>query len=562
MKKRMIVVLLALCIPLTLCTGCGSPKAVDSFFDTLGEIHDLKDYHLELTISSDEAGKNGLRIAGDVAKSNQQAHLTVIPHTEGQKEKGTLDVVVDGSDVYLKVDDWTKYVSERYAAMKVNQDANQTEAELLTGIAKDFGSGYMKITASENVFDLLSGSNQKEAVDAFSGWYQSLRSELNENVTEEDGIYTLSLTEQNLQTQQLALLKNLTDNEKTYRSALQPILKSVEDSITAAGWTDSDILDGFWTNYQERNTALEKQQKNGKWDEGSFTMTDADVGSDGAYQVSMTWTGEDSRYVQATITPTDQAAEISIPKDATNYSDQADQLANVYMDSKNLLHPQVGTSDMSSSDEKESKYDEETGEQSNMDWDKWFKENKDDTKDYSADLNLSSIKGYSHIKLTKMETEDGVIANLPVVTDYDYCDASFTDKGNANVLYLSSDSWEVDVYGLEADDRSMKDILTESIDSYITTYKDDWGYKITQKASDIQKNSDGSAYVAGFGYYDEDKDCEVTMVSLVTQMKGSSYVVDYELAFYSNEVQDDNCTAVKELCDYFGLDVPVTIVKK
>ncbi len=552
MKKRIIAALLALCMPLALCTGCGSQNAVDRFFDTLEEIHSLKDYHLELTISSDEARKNGVRISGDVAKSNEQANLTLTAYSEDQKESGILNLVVDGSDVYLKLDDWANYVSARYGAMEVNQDANAIEAELLSDIAKDVGNNYIKVTAPENVFDLLSGSSQKDAVDAFSSWYQGLRTELKDAVGEKDDTYTLSLKGKELQTQLLARLDNLIVNEQTYRNALQPLLKSVEDSIIISGWTDIDVLDNMWSGYRERNTELESLEEDGKWNDESFTMTTAEKASDGAYQVSMTWKGDTERYVQANITPDDQAAEIAVPKNAVNYSEQAENLATVYMDSKNLLHPQEQNIEETSEDDEGTK----------VDWDQWFQENPDDTKEGSSKLDLSAIKGYAHIRLTPMEVEAGKSKDLPVVTDYDYCEATFTDQGNANVIYLSSDSWEVDVYGLEAEGRSMKEILSESIKSYATTYKEDWGYEITQKASGVQKNSDGSAYVAGFSYYDEDKECEVTLVNLVTQMKGSSYVVNYEFALFGNAVQKDNVVALKEFCDYFGLDVPVKIAQK
>lgn len=49
MKRRIVAALLALGIPLTLLTSCGSKNAADQFFDTLKSIHGLKDYHIELS---------------------------------------------------------------------------------------------------------------------------------------------------------------------------------------------------------------------------------------------------------------------------------------------------------------------------------------------------------------------------------------------------------------------------------------------------------------------------------------------------------------------------------
>lgn len=65
-------------------------------------------------------------------------------------------------------------------------------------------------------------------------------------------------------------------------------------------------------------------------------------------------------------------------------------------------------------------------------------------------------------------------------------------------------------------------ILSENINTYVSTYQDDWGYKITQKVSKVQKSSDGSAYATGFSYYDKDEGHEVTLINLVTKLKDSS----------------------------------------
>ena len=226
------------------------------------------------------------------------------------------------------------------------------------------------------------------------------------------------------------------------------------------------------------------------------------------------------------------------------------------MDSKNMPNPKESASDSEPGTETSDGSDPE------VDWSKWSPENeKDDTKDYSANLQLSKLKGYSHIKLTPMSSEDGRKTELPVVTDYDYCDASYSEDGNTTALYLTSDSWTVDVYNIEATDRTPEQILSENINTYVSTYQDDWGYKITQKVSKVQKSSDGSAYATGFSYYDKDEGHEVTLINLVTKLKDSSFVMAYEFALFSDKVQDDNCAAVKELCHYFDLDVPVTIAK-
>ena len=50
MKKKLCAILLALCLPLTLLTGCGGNGAADGFLDTLKEAKNQKDYQLELDL--------------------------------------------------------------------------------------------------------------------------------------------------------------------------------------------------------------------------------------------------------------------------------------------------------------------------------------------------------------------------------------------------------------------------------------------------------------------------------------------------------------------------------
>ena len=54
MKKKLCAILLALCLPLTLLTGCGGNGAADGFLDTLKEAKNQKDYQLELISAEDE----------------------------------------------------------------------------------------------------------------------------------------------------------------------------------------------------------------------------------------------------------------------------------------------------------------------------------------------------------------------------------------------------------------------------------------------------------------------------------------------------------------------------
>ena len=123
--------------------------------------------------------------------------------------------------------------------------------------------------------------------------------------------------------------------------------------------------------------------------------------------------------------------------------------------------------------------------------------------------NYPKLKGYSH------QADPDVLRGRrkpsflwsPITTTVT---PPYSEDGNTTALYLTSDSWTI-VYNIEATDRTPEQILSENINTYVSTYQDDWGYKITQKVSKVQKSSDGSAYATGFSYYDKDEGHEVTL---------------------------------------------------
>ena len=559
MKKRITASILALCLLVVTLTGCGRTPA-DDFFDVMDAIIALDNYHVELTVASDRESKNGLRLSGDVAESAEKAHLTLTGFSEQVKKDGVMEIMVDGSDVYVHPGDWATYLSQRlpYLGEGIERDGYGIEGELLEDVAKGLGKDWYRLTAPEPVFDLLHMVGQKNASAALSDWYKGLRKSLKGDVKSDDGVYTLSLTEDRLRDERLSCLDNLIQNEEQYRKALQSVFAGAEDAITASGWSDGDILDTMWSGYQERREILEQLKGKKKWEDGSLTITTRAPESDNAYQVSAEWTdGEADRFLQATILPAEQALSLTVPKQAKSYSEQAENLAMVYLDTRNLIHYRPG--ETSRSDDTG-----ETGEgdTSEIDWNEWAKEHPDDTQDYSADLKTTEIEGSEHITLTPMETEDGVQAELPVLSGYGYCDATEGENGGNTALGLTNTAWQMDLYSLEKEGRSMTEILSESISTYVDTYQNDFEYEITQKPGKVQVNKDKTACVNGFRYFNTEEQCEITMIGLVTQPKDSDCVMVYELTVYGDLVKAKDIAAIEELCESFHLKLPVTVAQQ
>ena len=541
MKKKLCAILLALCLPLTLLTGCGGNGAADGFLDTLKEAKNQKDYQLELISAEDETWETGKKLTGTVSGSNSQADLTLTAFGKGDKTLGTVKILVDGKDIYLKLDDWITYLNQQFKDMTTDSEDYADDIQTLQEVAQKLDGKYVKLSVSEDTFTLW--EKNESASGAFSKWYNGLGKALKNSVTEKDGLYTLSLDAKGLETVKVDWLTQLTENQEAYCDLLSLLLASVEDTLAMAGWNSKDYLDNIWSEYQEDLTAL---KENGIEQEAALEMT-AEKGQDGVYALSAVEQGETQRYLKATVTPLAQAPEQwTAPKDWQKESDLAEQLADLY-----LSNQTVSAANNTTQTEEEIPAE--------FDWDKRYQEEGDDTRDYGTDLKLSELKGYTHLKAMKMATEDNKKVTLPMVPGAEYAEADNGDNGLPYSVYQSASGWEANVYDIELAGRTVKEILKESVDTYVDTYQNEWEYKILQKATQVASNEKGTACAAGFAYQDPERNCQVTWLSVVTQVKGSQYAVVYEYSIYADNASGEIASAMAELCQYFQLKLPLTV---
>lgn len=541
MKKKLCAILLALCLPLTLLTGCGGNGAADGFLDTLKEAKNQKDYQLELISAEDETWETGKKLTGTVSGSNSQADLTLTAFGKGDKTLGTVKILVDGKDIYLKLDDWITYLNQQFKDMTTDSEDYADDIQTLQEVAQKLDGKYVKLSVSEDTFTLWEKS--ESASGAFSKWYNGLGKALKSSVTEKDGLYTLSLDAKGLETVKVDWLTQLTENQEAYCDLLSLLLASVEDTLAMAGWNSKDYLDNIWSEYQEDLTAL---KENGIEKEAALEMT-AEKGQDGVYALSAVEQGETQRYLKATVTPLKQAPEQwTAPKDWQKESDLAEQLADLY-----LSNQTVSAANNTTQTEEEIPAE--------FDWDKRYQEEGDDTRDYGTDLKLSQLKGYTHLKAMKMATEDNKKVTLPMVPGAEYAEADNGDNDLPYSVYQSAGGWEANVYDIELAGRTVKEILKESVDTYVDTYQNEWEYKILQKATQVASNEKGTACAAGFAYQDPERNCQVTWLSVVTQVKGSQYAVVYEYSIYADNASGEIASAMAELCQYFQLKLPLTV---
>lgn len=540
MKKKLCAILLALCLPLTLLTGCGGNGAADDLLNTLKEAKNQKDYHLEVVSAEDEKGEAGKKLTGTVSHSNGQADLTLTTFEKGDKALGSMRILVDGKDIYLQLDSWIAYLKQQYQDMTTDSEDYTDDIQSLEKIKQKLDGKYVKISVSEDVLALW--EKNEGASGAFSKWYDGLGKTLKSSVTEKDGLYTLSLDAKGLESVKTDWLTQLIEHEEAYCSLLTQLLGGVEDTLAMAGWSSKDYLENQWAGYQDDLTDL---QKNGV---AKGTSLEAKVAKtkEGAYTLTAVEKGDSPRYVKATVTPLKQIPEKwTAPEKWQKQSDVAEQLADVYVSDQAVANANNTT--------------QEEDIPAEFDWDKRYQEEGDDTQDYGSDLKLSELKGYTHLKSMEMATEDGKKLTLPMVPGAEYAE---TDTGEGDLpysVYQSASGWEGNVYDIELAGRKPTEILKESVDTYVDTYQTEWEYKILQKATKVVSNEKGTACAAGFAYQDPDRDCQVTWLSVITQVKGSQYAVVYEYSIYADNAGGDMASAMEELCQYFQLKLPLTV---
>ena len=540
MKKKLCAMLLALCLPLTLLTGCGGNGAADDLLNTLKEAKNQKDYQLEVVSAEDEKGEAGKKLAGTISQSNGQADLTLTTFEKGDKALGSMRILVDGKDIYLQLDDWIDYLKKQYQTMTNDTEDYSDDIQSLEKIKQKLDGKYVKLSVSEDVLALW--EKNEGASGAFSKWYDGLGKTLKSSVTEKDGLYTLSLDAKGLESVKTDWLTQLIEHEEAYCSLLTQLLGGVEDTLAMAGWSSKDYLENQWAGYQDDLTDL---QKNGV---AKGTSLEAKVAKtkEGAYTLTAVEKGDSPRYVKATVTPLKQVPEKwTAPEKWQKQSDVAEQLADVYVSDQAVANANNTT--------------QEEDIPAEFDWDKRYQEEGDDTQDYGSDLKLSELKGYTHLKSMEMATEDGKKLTLPMVPGAEYAE---TDTGEGDLpysVYQSASGWEGNVYDIELAGRKPTEILKESVDTYVDTYQTEWEYKILQKATKVVSNEKGTACAAGFAYQDPDRDCQVTWLSVITQVKGSQYAVVYEYSIYADNAGGDMASAMEELCQYFQLKLPLTV---
>lgn len=92
------------------------------------------------------------------------------------------------------------------------------------------------------------------------------------------------------------------------------------------------------------------------------------------------------------------------------------------------------------------------------------------------------------------------------------------------------------------------------------TYRTEWEYKILQRPPRWRQSRRALPAACQFlPIQDPERNCQVTWISVVTQVKGSQYAVVYEYSIYADNASGEIASAMEELCQYFQLKLPLTV---
>lgn len=523
-----------------------SDSAMD-VFDAIQAVKNTKDctFHLQmntLDAESGEVSKTKYDLTGAWYTSTKQAYMEV--SMEGEP---FTTIVIDGNMLYVDAASAANALADRFAALDTEDSADYVED--LQASAQAFETDYLSFTLTEDPWTTLDGDSFSSMKQEMQTVYEAIQKSTQDQVKQEDSTCSITLGLGDLQDVFLTVTGSLTENKSAYQDFLTTYLEQNFDSfLTAAGGTPADYLDTRWAEYEELNSSLSSLAADGSWNDWTMKLITCGDESSG-YTLDFYDYNYKSMNYCLTVVPA-EAADVQVPEKSSDHGNFDEQLATVYNNLNiynNLAYGGV-----------EDDYSDTYSDDEDADGSAAY--NWDDLEDTEVveEIETSAISDYQNIVSTDMVTDDGIAITVPVFAKYDYAEAGKTSQG-VNDVFVNTDGYVMQYVSI--DNQDSKTFVQENVDTYVSTFQEDWGYEITQQASDLVQSADGKVTAAGMGYYDTDEGQEVTVITGCIQVDGSSYLMGFDLFLYSKSVTDNEIKSVQELFNYWGADVPVNLVK-
>lgn len=516
MKRRIMAILLAFAVLLSVLTGCSSKEA-DHFFQMADEMLALEDVQLDLTIPYHGAQ---LEVSGFVSKSERKADLLLsISGTE--KNDGPLtEVRVEGSQIWLNV--------RQLAEAALGFDLYDYYRGDIEDLYEQQFADWVIYVADENFWGGI--PNWEELLLEL---WKDTKSDIKGYISGDEQTAVLEMTEKETAKLLIKTGGRLLEEEDGY----------LEGFLTFAG-QEAEFF---------RTVELDAADQFETWAadlEG--LMEDLDAGEETASAVKLTLTKEDdtnrAELEQGTgdtwslkLQPFD-SGEFERPYSVMEfeaYGREAYYLAT-------FSNTYIG--DMLSGVEldpvMQQAYESEQG-----------------NTYYREDMTTGIVNGYDDLSSIQFVPEGGIEMTVPILPNFLGNTVTPVAEGSSLIadLSLEGTGWRMYVYSEEGLDKNPEFYLKDLVYNYFDNFINVSGFQLVQDLSELKSSANGRAMAQGFVYRSDNYSDAIAMIhGILPQENCSSYTLielDVEVAVIS----DEDRTAIIHLFESLGLECPVDL---
>ncbi len=552
MFKRMTALLLALSMLFSL-SGCGKPKqdstqgrtyaseqAMD-VFEALEAVRDLKDFTFELQVSRVDAetgalGQTRYTASGAWYSSTKQASIQLrLPD-----ESLLTTLTVDGANLYADIGtaaDALKAKFQEQGAEEYAQDMDSARTRLNQDV--------VHFPLQEDPWTALETGRLAESRESLRALYNKVKQYNARRVTMEQRVGKLSLGLGDLQSTLLDIAGDLERNKTIYQGGLEQVLTGDFGLVLDEEGTDAQsVLDEKWAVYEETGEMLYELQEEGDyngWTAKLLACGDAEHG----YSLDLTTSFNEPMNYLLSVYPA-QAEPVKVPDAFVELSEAAESTMLVYVDGKIYLR-EAGRQTES---EKGEEGEELTAEE--------LEEAMDGADESGVAVETAPMEDQPSLVTTSVYTSDGASRKVPLLASYDSLEGT-GEEGAPTDVFQSSNGYVLEYVAAER--RDLAKVAKENADMYAEDFRENWGYPTVTEPSQSILSANADAAMAGLAYHNVDVDQDVTVITGCLDVENSNEMLYFDLFVYSKSVTDKEISAIGDLLQVLGTELPVEIIK-
>lgn len=126
-------------------------------------------------------------------------------------------------------------------------------------------------------------------------------------------------------------------------------------------------------------------------------------------------------------------------------------------------------------------------------------------------------------------------------------------------MFQSSNGYVLEYVAAER--RDLAKVAKENADMYAEDFRENWGYPTVTEPSQSILSANADAAMAGLAYHNVDVDQDVTVITGCLDVENSNEMLYFDLFVYSKSVTDKEISAIGDLLQVLGTELPVEIIK-